>query len=52
MAAIERDCQERAERKRQMKKEAEKLKDEGNVEFSKGNYENAVALYKKVTQCV
>jgi len=52
MAAIEKDCQERAERKRQMKKVAEKLKDEGNVEFSKGNYENAIVLYKQVTACL
>jgi len=45
MAAMEEDCRERAERRRQYEKEAERLKLLGNEQFALGNYDKAVELY-------
>jgi len=45
MAAMESDCRERAERRKENESVAEKLKLEGNEAFNAGDYVRAVELY-------
>ena len=45
MAAMEADCHERAERRKQNESIAEKLKIEGNEAFNAADYDKAVELY-------
>lgn len=45
MSAMEEDCRERAERRKQYEKEAERLKLLGNEQFSAGSYDKAVDFY-------
>lgn len=45
MAAMEADARERAERRKIGEKRANELKEKGNEEFRKGNYEKALELY-------
>jgi hypothetical protein len=48
MAVLERDAKERAARKSKQKREATEIKDRGNEEFKKANYERAIELYSEV----
>lgn len=49
MQAIEKDAQERSERKRAAKGEATVYKDAGNEAFKSGDYLKAVELYTQVS---
>lgn len=48
LKALEKDAQERGDRKRQAKAEAMVFKDEGNAAFKSGDYHKAVDLYSQV----
>ncbi|KAJ8316039.1 hypothetical protein KUTeg_006053 [Tegillarca granosa] len=45
MAALEKDAEERYQRKKEARKEADQIKERGNDEFRQGNYEKALELY-------
>jgi len=45
MAAMEADCRDRAERRRQNEEVADRLRLDGNVAFNAGDYLHAVELY-------
>ena len=48
MKALEKDAQERSDRRKAAKAEATVYKDEGNAAFKSGDYEKAVDLYSQV----
>ena len=48
MAAMQKDADERHERKKKAQKEAAALKDKGNAEFKAGNYDQAIEFYTQV----
>ena len=50
MKAVERDAEERYQRRQEGKKRATEWKEKGNVEFKAGNYEQAVELYTEGLQ--
>ncbi|KAK6173705.1 hypothetical protein SNE40_017111 [Patella caerulea] len=50
MAVMERDAQERAERRQVNQKEADRLKLLGNTEFKNGNYEKALDYYNQAME--
>ena len=49
MDMMEKDIQERNERRKKNSTEATRIKDLGNEQFKEGNYEKAVELYSQVT---
>ena len=49
MDMMEKDIQERNERRKKNSAEATRIKDLGNEQFKEGNYEKAVELYSQVT---
>ena len=51
MQAMEADVAERSARKKESKRAATLLKDEGNKEYGAGNYEAAIEFYTQVS-CV
>lgn len=51
LAYMEKDAQERYERKQKNTKLANQLKDKGNIEFQNKNYEKAIDLYTEVFEC-
>ena len=48
MAAMEKDAEERYQRKKQSEKEAMLIKEKGNAAFKDGDYEKAVQHYSEV----
>ena len=49
MAAMEKDAEERYQRKKQSEKEAMVIKEKGNTAFKEGDYEGAVKYYSEVS---
>ncbi len=50
MAAIEKDANERYERRQMNQKLAEELKTKGNTEYALSNFEKAIEYYTQVYQ--
>ena len=48
MSAMERDAEERYQRRLVSKKKATDIKDRGNVKFRDGDYNGAIELYTEV----
>ena len=51
MAAMQKDADERHERKKKAQEEAMVFKDKGNAEFKAGNYDQAIEFYTQVRIC-
>ena len=51
MVSMERDAQERSERRKVKEKEATVHKEQGNQHFKAGEYEKALQCYTKVLAC-